>query len=42
MDPRQQTDEQDEQFLLSMIAEGGGAQGDAPNNLMMAAIPTYI
>ena len=30
MDPRQQTDAEDEQFLLSMIAEGGGAQGDAP------------
>ena len=30
MDPRQQTDVEDEQFLLSMIAEGGGAQGDAP------------
>ena len=42
MDPRQQTDAEDEQFLLNMIAEGGGAQGDAPNKLMMAAIPTYI
>jgi len=30
MDPRQQTDAEDEQFLLNMIAEGGGAQGDAP------------
>ena len=30
MDPRQQTDVEDEQFLLNMIAEGGGAQGDAP------------
>ena len=30
MDPRQQTDAIDEQFLLNMIAEGGGAQGDAP------------
>ena len=30
MDPRQQTDTEDEQFLLNMIAEGGGAQGDAP------------
>ena len=30
MDPRQQTDAKDEQFLLNMIAEGGGAQGDAP------------
>ena len=29
MDPRQQTDAEDEQFLLNMIAEGGGAQGDA-------------
>ena len=43
MDPRQQTDIEDEQFLLNKIAEGGGAQGDAPpNKLMMAAIPTYI
>jgi len=30
MDPRQQTNAEDEQFLLNMIAEGGGAQGDAP------------
>ena len=30
MDPRQQTDAEDEQFLLNMIAEGGRAQGDAP------------
>ena len=30
MDPQQQTDVEDEQFLLNMIAEGGGAQGDAP------------
>ena len=30
MDPRQQTDAEDEQFMLNMIAEGGGAQGDAP------------
>ena len=30
MDPRQQTDAKDEQFLLNMITEGGGAQGDAP------------
>ena len=30
MDPRQQTDAEDEQFLLNKIAEGGGAQGDAP------------
>ena len=30
MDPRQQTDTEDEQFMLNMIAEGGGAQGDAP------------
>ena len=30
MDPRQQTDMEGEQFLLNMIAEGGGAQGDAP------------
>ena len=30
MDPRQQTEAEDEQFLLNMIAEGGGAQGDAP------------
>ena len=30
MDPRQQTDAEDEQFLLNMIAEGGGAQADAP------------
>ena len=30
MDPRQQTDVEDEQFLLNKIAEGGGAQGDAP------------
>ena len=30
MDPRQQTDAEDEQILLNMIAEGGGAQGDAP------------
>ena len=30
MDPRQQTDAEDEQFLLNIIAEGGGAQGDAP------------
>ena len=29
MDPRH-TDAEDEQFLLNMIAEGGGAQGDAP------------
>ena len=29
MDPCQQTDAEDEQFLLNMIAEGGGAQGDA-------------
>ena len=42
MDPRQQTDAEDEQILLNMIAEGGGAQGDPPNKLMMAAIPTYI
>ena len=31
MDPRQQTDAEDEQFLLNMIAEGGCAQGDAPD-----------
>ena len=30
IDPCQQTDTEDEQFLLNMIAEGGGAQGDAP------------
>jgi len=30
MDPRQQTDTEDEQFLLNIIAEGGGAQGDVP------------
>ena len=30
MDSRQQTDAEDEQFLLNMIAEGGGAQEDAP------------
>ena len=30
MDPRQQIDAEGEQFLLNMIAEGGGAQGDAP------------
>ena len=42
MEPRQQTDAEDEQFLLNMIAEGGGAQGDALNKLMMTAIPTYI
>ena len=30
MDPRQQTHAEDEQFLLNMIAEGGGAQRDAP------------
>ena len=30
MDPRQQTDAEDEQFMLNMIAEGGGAQADAP------------
>ena len=30
MDPRQQTDAEDEQFLLNMITEGGGAQGHAP------------
>ena len=29
MDPRH-TDAEDEQFLLNMIAEGGGAQGDGP------------
>ena len=29
MDPRH-TDAEDKQFLLNMIAEGGGAQGDAP------------
>ena len=29
MDSRH-TDAEDEQFLLNMIAEGGGAQGDAP------------
>ena len=30
MDPRQQTDAEDEQFLLNMISEGDCAQGDAP------------
>ena len=30
MDPRQQTNAEDEQFLLNMIAEGGSAQGDVP------------
>ena len=30
MDTWQQTDAEDEQFLLNMIAESGGAQGDAP------------
>jgi len=30
MDPRQQTEAEDEQYMLNMIAEGGGAQGDAP------------
>ena len=30
MDPRQQTGAKDEQFLLNMITEGRGAQGDAP------------
>ena len=32
MDPRH-TDAEDEQFLLNMIAEGGGAQGDAPEQV---------
>ena len=30
MDPRQQTEAEDEQYMLNMIAEVGGAQGDAP------------
>ena len=30
MDPRQQTDAEGEQFLLNIIAECGGAQGDVP------------
>ena len=30
MDPRQQTGAEDEQFLLNMITECRGAQGDAP------------
>ena len=42
MDPRQQTDAEDEQFLLNMIAEGVMHKEMAPNKLMMAAIPTYI
>ena len=29
MDPRH-TDAEDKQFMLNMIAEGGGAQGDGP------------
>ena len=29
MDPRQQTEAEDEQYMLNMITEGG-AQGDAP------------
>ena len=39
MDPRQQTDAEDEQFLLNMIAEG---EETPPNKMMMAAILTYI
>ena len=30
MDPRQQTEAEDEQFLVDMIAEGGGQHGNAP------------
>jgi hypothetical protein len=32
MDPRQQTEAEDGQLLMNMIAKVGGAQGDAPEH----------
>ena len=42
MDPRQQTEAEDEQFLLNMIAKVVVHKEMPPNKLMMVAIPTYI